>query len=90
MNMAKTIMISNEIYDELKRRKGDKSFTETIKSLINSYPKKAETLGELIKTCGGLLPENDTEYDDFLKESKMMWKRWREKLEKEIEEEESS
>ena len=89
MNMAKTIMISNDVYNELKRRKGDKSFSETISDLV-SPPRKAATLGELIRNCAGLLPADDTEYDEVLKESKKKWDEWKERLEKEMQEEESS
>ena len=90
MNMAKTIMISNEVYNELKRRKGERSFSEIIKGYIESSPKKAATLGELIKYCSGLLPEDDNEYDEVLKDSRKKWDEWRERLERELKEEESS
>lgn len=89
MNMAKTIMISNEVYEELKRRKGEKSFTETINNLL-SPPKKAASFRELIENCAGLLPEDDKEYDEILSESRKKWDEWKEQLEKQIREEESS
>ncbi len=86
--MARTIMVSNDIYEELKKRKGSKSFSETIRVSLYPNPKKARTLGELIDKCAGTLPSDDKEYDEVLKESRKMWDKWKKKLEREMSEEE--
>ncbi len=68
--MAKTIMISNETYDNLKRRKGNKSFSKTIDNML--IKKKT---GEGLKEFFGIL-KDDKEYDELMKEMKKGWKRW--------------
>ncbi|MBI2671627.1 hypothetical protein HYX16_01705 [Candidatus Woesearchaeota archaeon] len=71
--MAKTIMISNEIYGVLKKMKGEESFTELIKHLV----KERETIKtgkELFKLLGAL--KDDKEYEKILKESKKGWAKW--------------
>lgn len=79
MNMAKTIMISNDLYDELKKRKGDRSFSEIIKASLEQ--KKIKTGKDLLPFVGIL--EGDKEYDEVMDEAKVKWREWREKLEKE-------
>ncbi len=83
MNMAKTIMISNELYEELKRRKGERSFSELIKESLDR--RKAATLRELVNTDFGL-PKDDTEYDEVMKELKEGWKKFNERMRKNLEE----
>lgn len=63
--MAKTIMVSNAVYAELKKLKGnDKSFSDVIiESLEASKPKK--TMGGLLKFAGVF--KGDTEYDEAFK-----------------------
>jgi len=70
--MAKTIMISNEIYEELKGTKGDRSFSETIKNLIEI--KKWKTGADLVKHVGRL--KDDKEYDRIIKELRPQYKKW--------------
>ena len=65
-------MISNEIYEELKRAKEDRSFSETIKELIET--KKMKTGKDLIKHVGVL--KGDKEYDKIMKELKPLYKKW--------------
>ena len=73
--MAKTIMVSNEIYKELKARKNDKSFSEIITSLIEK--KERKTVKNLFDECFGLL-EGDKEYDKIMNDLKKGWKKWTE------------
>ncbi len=77
--MAKTIMIADKVYEELKKAKGtDKSFSEVIvEALEASKPKKK--LGAALKEVAGIL-EGDTEYDEVMKWSKKMWKKSDEKI----------
>ena len=77
--MAKTIMIADRIYEELKKAKGaDKSFSEVIaEALEASRPKRK--LGAALKEVAGIL-EGDTEYDEVMKWSKKMWKKSDEKI----------
>ena len=77
--MAKTIMISNEVYAELTRRKGDRSYSEVIK---DSLEERRIKTGNDLKPFLGIL-EGDTEYDEVMKEVKKKWKEWDERLHKE-------
>lgn len=70
--MAKTIMISNQVYEELKEVKNDRSFSETIKDLIEA--KGMKTGKDLVKHVGIL--KDDKEYDKIMKELKPLYKRW--------------
>lgn len=71
--MAKTIMISNVAYEELRKLKEeDKSFSETIKDLIEI--KKWKTGADLVKHVGVL--KDDKEYDKIMKELKPLYKKW--------------
>jgi len=74
--MAKTIMISNEVYNELKRIKNKNSFTETIYSLMEKTKRKT---GAGLRECLVLLDKNDKEYDKIMKELKILYKRWTQK-----------
>lgn len=71
--MAKTIMISNEVYDELKAIKENKSFTEVIVDLIER--KDSKTVGNLIKNHFGAL-KGDKEYGRAMKRAKNGWAKW--------------
>ncbi len=71
--MAKTIMISNDLYRELKIVKRDRSFSETIRDLMEKKNKKTI---EGLKDCMGLLDKDDNEYDEIMKENRKMWERW--------------
>lgn len=74
--MAKTIMISNDVYNELKRIKSENSFTEVIHSLMAKSKRKT---GAGLKECLGLLDKNDKEYDEVMKELKGLYKKWTQK-----------
>ncbi len=69
--MAKTIMISNEIYKELKEIKGKNSFSEVLKSLIKKDNKK----GENLRDCLGLIKRDD-EWEKIEKDLKKGWRNW--------------
>ena len=73
--MAKTLMVSNSVYEELKKLKGkeDKSFSEVIIELISE--KKQKTGYDLKKYFGVL--KGDKEYEVIQKELKAGWARWR-------------
>lgn len=84
--MARTIMIADKIYEELKGLKGkNKSFTEVIaEALEASRPKKK--LGAALKEVAGIL-EGDREYDEVMKWSKKMWNKWDRRLNRELKKE---
>lgn len=71
--MAKTIMIANSIYEELKEVKKDRSFSEIIKDLIEKSKPKT---GAGLRDCAGLLPKEDKEYEEIMKELKPMYEKW--------------
>jgi predicted CopG family antitoxin len=73
--MAKTIMIANDLYDDLKKIKGERSFTETIKDALNG---KRKTIGGLRKVMG-TLPKEDMEYEKAMKELKPLYAKWTKK-----------
>ena len=70
--MAKTIMISNQIYEELKNIKKDKSFSETIMDLVEIA--KWKTGADLSKHVGIL--KDDKEYDKIMKELRPLYRKW--------------
>ena len=75
--MARNIMVSDKVYEDLKEAKGkDKSFSEVIAAALEGTKRK--TLGELIRKHAGVL-KGDTEYDDIMKWSKERWRKWRTK-----------
>ncbi len=71
--MAKTIMISNLVYEELKHAKKDKSFSETIKDMMDKSKPKT---GAGLRDCAGLLHKGDREYEKIIKELKPLYKKW--------------
>ncbi|MBS3083977.1 hypothetical protein J4423_04185 [Candidatus Pacearchaeota archaeon] len=73
--MAKTIMVSNEAYEELKSRKAERSFSEVIMNMLNA--KKNKT-GNGLKSCLGLL-KKDKESEEIEKSLKEEWKKWNKK-----------
>lgn len=75
--MAKTLMVSNDAYDSLKKMKNDKSFTEVIMGLIEKNNKKKSGAG--LKECLGLLGKDDDEYNRIAKEMKPLYKKWTKK-----------
>ena len=74
--MAKTIMIANSVYEELKEIKKDRSFSETIKEMMDRSKPKT---GAGLKECAGLLPKEDKEYEKIMKELKPLYKKWTQK-----------
>jgi len=76
--MAKTIMIADKVYEDLKKAKGkDKSFTDVIAEALEKAKPREKTIGGLLKFAGIL--EGDTEYDEIRKWSKKRWKEWQDK-----------
>ena len=74
--MAKTIMIANSVYEELKEVKKDRSFSELIKDLMDkSRPKTGAGLME----CAGLLPKDDKGYEKIMKKLKPLYRKWTQK-----------
>lgn len=69
--MAKTIMVSNEVYRELKVRKAKRSFSELIMNMLS----KKERTGSGLRACLGLLKE-DAESKIIDKALKRGWKSW--------------
>ncbi len=83
--MAKTIMISNEVYEELKRRKGSSSFSEIIKESLAESPERKDKrirTGEDLARFLGVL-KDDAEYEKIMKEMKPRWKEWTDRVYKE-------
>ena len=76
-NMAKNIMVSNEIYDKLKSIKeaspNNMSYTEVIKNSLEVKEGKKTMKG--LKECFGIL-RGDKEYDEVTKKLKKGWARW--------------
>ena len=73
--MAKTIMISNDIYEELKSIKGEKSFSEVIRVLVNKGNLKK---GAGLKDCIGIL-KKDREWNKVERGLERGWKGWNKK-----------
>ena len=73
--MAKTIMIANEVYDELKSLKRDRSFSELLRDLMNPENVKK---GSGLRECLGIL-KKDKEWGEIEKDLKKGWKRWNKK-----------
>ena len=71
--MAKTIMISNEVYGRLKglKERKNESFSEVILDCLEESRKT----GAGLKECFGIL-RGDKEYDKIMKETKKRWDRW--------------
>lgn len=68
-------MVSNIVYEELKKlkEKEDKSFSETIKVMIEKSKPKT---GAELRDCLGLLPKEDKEYEEIFRELKPLYKKW--------------
>jgi len=75
--MAKTIMIANDTYKELKELKEDKSFSELIRELIKNG-RTPKTVNNLKKHLG-TLPKDDTEFEEAIKELKPLYTKWKKK-----------
>ena len=73
--MAKTIMISNDLYKRLKATKQNRSFTETIRDLLEKPKKKT---GADLAKCVGIL-KGDREYGKIMEESRSYFKKWAKK-----------
>jgi len=73
--MAKTIMVSNRVYDDLKKIKEreNKSYSEVI---LDSLEKKGKKTGKGLKECLGLL-KKDEKYDKEWRETlRKGWNKW--------------
>ena len=72
--MAKTMMVSNAVYEELKKlkTKEDKSFSEVIVELMG---KREERTGRNLMKHLGVL-KGDKEYKKLEKEIKAGWSGW--------------
>ena len=72
--MAKTIMVSNDVYTSLKaiKERENKSYSEVI---LESLEKNKKKTVENLKECLGLF-KDDKEYDKVMKEAKKGWDRW--------------
>ena len=67
-------MISNEVYNKLKRikEKRNESFSNVLNSMIEDRPNKAyEALGKVVAVLKG-----DKEYDEIRKDMEKRWKEW--------------
>lgn len=73
-NMAKTLMISNKVYEELKKIKDSRSFTDTIMNLIDR--KELKKTGASLKECLGLLNKGDKEYNKIFRDLAPLYKKW--------------
>ena len=73
--MAKTIMVSNTVYEELKEKKEKQSFSELITRLLHANKEKT---GSGLRSCYGLLA-HDTEFITLEKSLKKDWKEWNKK-----------
>lgn len=75
--MAKNIMISNEVYEKLRKIKENSpslSYSDAIKSLEN---KEKKTFGKLMEAVKGIkIDKDDKEYDKIMKDLKRGWARW--------------
>lgn len=71
-SMAKTIMIGNDVYKELKERKGERSFTEVIRALLDRD--RPKTGRDLLKHFGTM--KDDKEWDEVKKGIKKGWAGW--------------
>ena len=69
-------MIADDLYNDLKAIKGERSFSELIRGAV--FKKKKKTLGNLIEKHAGAL-KGDKEYDKVLKDVRKEWRKWTEK-----------
>ena len=70
--MSKTIMVANDVFEELKNRKGEKSFSEILRSMLRD---NGEKKGEGLRECLGIL-KRDKEWEYIEKDLKRGWKGW--------------
>ena len=68
-------MTSNAVYDKLKSKKGDSSFSELLMILLNT--KKVKT-GNGLRECLGII-KKDEETKKVEKTLKIAWKDWNKK-----------
>ena len=71
--MAKTIMIANKVYEDLKQMKEDQSFSDAIRALMER--KNSKTGGNL-RACLGRLERTDTEYERSRKVLRKEYAKW--------------
>lgn len=72
--MAKTMMVSNDVYEDLKalKEKDDLSFSELFRELLKNA--KTSKISDLREFAGIL--KDDKEYDEIMPKLKMEWKKW--------------
>ena len=73
--MAKTIMVSNGVYEELKGVKRNRSFSELFQDLLSRDNTKK---GMGLKSCLGIL-KRDKEWESIDKDIKGGWRGWSKK-----------
>ena len=73
--MAKAIMISNKVYEELRMIKGDKSFSDVLMGLLETNNVKK---GSGLIECLGIL-RKDKGWGETEKILKRGWSRWTKK-----------
>ena len=79
-------MIADDVYEDLKRLKGrEKSFSGVIREALEASRSRRK-LGSGLREVAGIL-EGDTEYDEVMKWSKKMWRKWDRRLNKELKKE---
>lgn len=66
-------MISNDVYNELKRIKGEESFSKVISNLLNK-----KNNGKDIAKYYGVL-KGDKEYSKIMKDLRKKWGEWTQK-----------
>lgn len=71
--MVKTITIADDVYEELIKMKGNKSFSELLRELIRERKGNAEVL---IKIFGSLSREEVDELEKRIKEIEKLFEKW--------------
>ncbi|MBI2176499.1 antitoxin VapB family protein [Candidatus Woesearchaeota archaeon] len=81
--MARTIMIADRVYADLKKAKGaDKSFSEVIAEALEKSGNRRKTIADVLKHAGALKGyKEDEEAAKWLKD---MWGRWNRRLDREM------
>ncbi|MFH1071904.1 MAG: antitoxin VapB family protein [Nanoarchaeota archaeon] len=70
--MARTLMISNDVYDKLKKIKGENSFSEVIQKLLAG--KRTDQFDRLKRHFGTF--KGDKEFDKVMRDVRKEWKAW--------------
>ena len=75
VSMAKAIMISNDVYKDLSDLKGERSFSEVLREVLQDNKIKK---GFNLKKCFGLI-KNDKEGSEVSQDLERGWKNWSKK-----------